>query len=141
MRTEFLVMTLILTLGLGVASAQSADEAAINEVIEGVFAAVAKGDAMAAATYWTENGVLAFGTTDIVGRANIEKAMSEELADGGPQITFTRHATRLLSPTTAIVHGAHEETRPPVKEHSIFTLVEERNEWLIAAVQFAQPEQ
>ena len=43
MRTSFLVMTLILTLGLGVASAQSAEEAAVNTPVEESFAAVAQG--------------------------------------------------------------------------------------------------
>ena len=42
MRTVFLVMTLVLTLGVGCASAQSAEEAAINEVIEGFIAAQGK---------------------------------------------------------------------------------------------------
>ena len=137
MRTVFLVLTLVLTLGLGVASAQSAEEAAINEVVEGVFAAVAKGDAMAIAAYYTENAVRALGTNIVVGRANIEKANSEAFADGGPQITYTRHATHLLSPTTAIMHGAYEVTSatPPIKGHRIFTLVKEGAEWLIAANQ------
>ena len=136
MRTVFLVMTLILTLGLGVASAQSADEAAINEVVEGYFAALNKGDVEGYAAYFTENGVRAIGTNIAVGRANIEKAVSEAFA-GGVQVTFTRHATRLLSPTTAIVHGATEVTSatPPTNGHTIYTLVKEGNEWLIAAVQ------
>ena len=44
MRTVFLVMTLVLTLGLGVASAQSAEEAAINELIEEVSYLLHSGD-------------------------------------------------------------------------------------------------
>ncbi len=136
MRTVFLMVTLILTLGLGFASAQSADEAAINTRVEGHFAATAKGDATAYAAYFTENGVRALGSTIAAGRANIEKAMSAQFADGGLEITFTRHATRLLSPTTAIVHGAFEgPSNTPPQGHSIFTLVKEGNEWLIAALQ------
>ena len=69
------------------------------------------------------------------GRANLEKDSSERFANGGLQVTFTRHATRLLSPTTAIVHGAFEVTGTPVEGHTIFTLVKEGNEWLIAAMQ------
>ena len=137
MRTMFLVMTLILTLGLGVALAQSADEAAINEVIERYFAALNEGDAEGYAACYAENGVRAIGTNITVGRANIEKASSEGFAaDGGLEITFTRHATRLLSPTTAIVHGATEvPSATPPEGHSIYTLVKEGNEWLIAALQ------
>ena len=142
MRTVFLVMTLVLTLGVGVASAQSADEAAINAVVEGLFAAVAEGDAAAVAAYYTENAVRALGTDIAVGQANIEKAAMEAYAAdgafaGGVQINFRRHATGLLSPTTAIVHGATEipSLTPPTNAHVIFTLVKEGNEWLIAALQ------
>ncbi len=136
MRTVFLVMTLVLTLGLGVASAQSADEAAINEVVGGYYAALNNGDAEGYAAYFTENGVRAVGTDIAAGRANIEKAISEVFANGGLEITFTRHATRLLSPTTAIVHGAFEiPSFTPPEGHSIFTLVKEGNDWLIAAIQ------
>ena len=140
MRSVFLVMILILTLTLGaasgVASAQSADETAINTRIEGYFAA----PGTAAAAYFTENGVRAFGTNVVVGRANIEKSMIESLASGGGgEIMFTRHATRLLSPATAIVHGAWEipSATSPTNGHNIFTLVKEGNEWLIAANQIA----
>ncbi len=137
MRTVCLVLTLILTLGLGVASAQSAEEAAINTRIEEYIATLNRGDATALAAGYTENAVNAVGTNVVVGRANIEKAMSMVFAAGGPQITFTRHETRLLSPTTAIVHGAVENTNetPPVKGHVIYTLVKEGDEWLIAALQ------
>ena len=138
MRTVFLVLTLILTLGLGVASAQTADEAAVNISVEGYFAAIAKGDVMALAASYTEDGVRAIGTNIAAGRANIEKALSEAFAEfGRVEVTFTRHETRLLSPTTAIVHGAYERTSdtPPTKGHVIFTLVKDGNEWLIAALQ------
>ncbi len=143
MRTVFLAMTLTLTLGLGVAAAQSADETAINNRVEGYFAALNEGDVAGYTACYTENGVRAIGTNVTVGRANIEKASSETFADGGLQITFTRHATRLLSPTTAIVHGATEIPSNTPNGHVIFTLVKEGNEWLIAALQFgaAPPEQ
>ena len=75
MRTVFLVVTLILTLGLGFASAQSADEAAINTRVEGHVAVTAKGDATADAAYDTESAVRALGTNVVAGRANIEKAV------------------------------------------------------------------
>ena len=143
MRTVFLMMTLILTLGLGVAAIQSAEEAAINTRIEGYFAALAKADMEGYLAFYTENAVRALGTNIVVGRANIAQAST--FADGGPQITFTRHATRLLSPTTAIVHGAYEITSAPAPAtgHQIFTLVKEGDEWLVAAVQvaFASPAQ
>ena len=93
MRTVFLMMTLILTLGLGVAATQSAEEAAINTRIEGYFAAMAKADMEGYLAFYTENAVRALGTNIVVGRANIAQAST--FADGGPQITFTRHATRV----------------------------------------------
>ncbi len=143
MRIVFLVMALILTLGLGLASAQSADEAAVNSLIDGYYAALNSGDMEAYAASFREDGVRAIGTNITVGRANIEKAMSEP--GGGIEITFTHHATRLLSPTTALVHGAYEipSFTPPGSGHAMFTLVKEGNDWLIAAIQAgnAVPEQ
>ncbi len=125
--------------------AQSAEDAAVSNRVEGYFAALNEGDVETYAAYYTENAVRALGTDIVVGRANIEKASSEAFADGGLQINFTRHATRLLSPTTAIVHGAFEITSntPPTKGHQIFALVKEGNDWLIAALQVANalPEQ
>ena len=135
MRTVFLLLTLILTLGLGVASAQSAEEAAVNNRVEGFFTAVAKGDVTGVAASFTENAVLAIVTNVSVGRANIESRARNEVGGGGLQITFTRHGTRLLSPTTAIVYGAFEIPSFGLKGHEIFTLVKEGNEWLIAALQ------
>ncbi len=92
---------------------------------------------MAFAACYTENAVQAIGTNINAGRASIEKNVSELLAAGQVQITFTRHATRLLSPTTAIVHGAFEITSntPPTQGHMMYTLVREGNDWLIAALQ------
>ena len=127
------------------ASAQSDEEAAINNRIEETYAALNKSDAEGYAAAFQEDAVQAFVANVTVGRANIEKAVSEVLADGEPQIAFTHHATRLLSPTTAIVHGAFEITSdtPPMKGHNLYTLVKEGDEWLIAALQIAPalPEQ
>ena len=139
MRTVFLVMTLILTLGLGVASAQSADEAAINARVEGLYAAVAKGDVPAVVASFHENAVRALGTDIVVGRANIEKAAMEAFAQGGVPVKFMHHATQLLSPTTAIVHGGTENaSATPTQGHVIVTLVKEGNDWLVAALQTGQ---
>ena len=130
------------SLGLGVATAQSADEAAINEVVEENLAALARGDAAAYAATYTENAVRSFRAMVGVGRANIEKGMSEFFAElgGGIRMTFSRHETRLLSPTTAIVHGAfaYAWTSATPDGHETFTLVKEGNEWLIAADQISQ---
>ena len=140
MRTAFLVIALVATLGLGVASAQSADEAAINTRIEAAYDAFNKGDARAVAANYTEDAVFAVGPSVVVGRANIEKDRSEAYpAFDGLQATFLHHETRLLSPTTAIVHGAYEapSATPPVEGHEIYTLVKRDDEWLIAALQTA----
>ena len=57
----------------------------------------------------------------------------------GLQIEYTHHATRLLSPTTAITHGSQVMTSatPPLKGHQIMTWVKVGNDWVIAALQVA----
>ena len=115
---------------------QSAEEAAVNRRVEEVYAALNRGDVEGYAAAFHADAVHAIGTTVSVGRTTIEKFVSEPFANG-LRLTFTRHATRLLSPTTAIVHGAQEATTatPPTKQHTILTLVKEGNDWLIAALQ------
>ena len=50
-----------------------------------------------------------------------------------------RHCSAAVSPTTAIVHGATEvPSVTPPEGHSIYTLVKEGNDWLIAAMQAGQ---
>ena len=72
MRTVFLMMTLVLTLGLGVTAAQSAEETAVNNRIEEAYTALAEGDARAFAACFTENAVQAFVANVTVGRANMD---------------------------------------------------------------------
>ena len=106
---------------------------------------MAEGDVQAVVASFHENAVRALGTDIVVGRANVEKAAMEAFAQGGVPVKFMHHATRLLSPTTAIVHGGTENASatPPTQGHVIVTLVKEGNEWLIAAFQTgrAVPEQ
>jgi len=117
---------------------QSGEQAAINKRVEGLYQALAKGDVKAYVAALHQDAVRAIGTNVAVGRPAIEKAVAAALAQGGVPIKFTRHATRLLSPTTAIVHGSTEDaSTPPQKGHVIFTLVKEGNDWLIAAFQTA----
>ena len=98
---------------------------------------MAKGDVKAYVASWDENAVRAKGTNIVVGRANLEKDVTEGSRQGGAPIKFTRHATRLLSPTTALVHGATEDasTNPATKGHTMITLVKNGNEWLVAGLQ------
>lgn len=116
---------------------QSADEAAVNKRIEELYAAIAKGDVKAYVASWDENAVRAIGTNIVIGRPNLEKAATEAYRQGGLPIKFTRHATRLLSPTTALVHGATEDasTNPATKGHTMITLVKKGNEWVVAGLQ------
>jgi len=136
MRTVFLVLTLILTLGLGVAAAQSADEAAVNTRVEEAYAALNRSDVEGYAAAFHEDAVHAIATNVSVGRANIATFVGPLFASG-LRITFTRHATRLLSPTTALVYGAQEVPGAPGVAHAMLTLVKEGNEWFIAAIQVA----
>ena len=138
MRTLFTAMTIILTLGLGDAPAQSADEAAIRALVEELSLAVAKLDATAVAVYLAEDAVVALGTNVVVGRANVEKDRREAWADAEPsEHLWPRQVIHLLSPTTAIAYGSTAPTMPAA--HQILTLVKEGNEWLVAAVQTAAP--
>ena len=116
---------------------QGAEEAAVNKRVEGLYAAMAKGNVKAYVASWDENAVRAKGTNIVVGRANLEKDVTEAFRHGGAPIKFTRHATRLLSPTTALVHGATEDasTNPATKGHTMITLVKKGNEWLVAGLQ------
>lgn len=125
MRFGFLVMGVVLVLTSGLA-AQTGDEAAVNSRVDGFYA----GDADARAGIWHENGVLAVGTNVFFGRANIPGP------DGRLPITFTRHATTVLSPTVAVTHGSFE-TEYGTSGHTTITLVKEENEWFIAAFQSA----
>ncbi len=118
---------------------QTADEAAVNKRVESVYQSLATGDIKTYLAAFHPNAVRAVGATVVVGRAAIEKAVTAQLAKGSVAIKFTRHATWLASPTTAIVHGMTEDTsvKPATRGHSTFTLVKEGNDWLVAAIQTA----
>ena len=60
----------------------------------------------------------------IIGRADIATFESSSFANG-LQIEYTHHATRLLSPTTAISHGSQVVTSatPPVEGHAVYAWV------------------
>ena len=133
-----IALTVIVALGVGPTFAQSADEVAINSRIEGLYAALDKGDVKAYVASFHENAVRAIGTDIVIGPLDIEKAAAEAFAQGGLPIKFTRHATWLLSPTTALVHGSTENvsTNLPTKGHTMITLVKE-DEWLVAGLQAA----
>ena len=136
-----IALTVIVALGVGPTFAQSADEDAINKRVEGLYAALAEGDVEAYVASFHEKAVRAIGTDIVIGPSDIRKAVAETFAQGGVPIKFTRHATWLLSPTTALVHGGTENasTDPPTKGHTILTLVKDGDEWLVAGLQAAAP--
>ncbi len=72
-------MTLILILGLGVTSSQSAEEAAVDNRVEELFAAINKGDAKAFVARYTENGVKAQATDTTAGRGRSEEVQLSQL--------------------------------------------------------------
>jgi len=133
-----LVMSLFV-LGIALASGQSGDETAINRRVEGLYQSIAKGDVTGYLAALQQDALRAIGTNVSVGRRENEKAVKAALASGGVPIKFTRHSTRLLSSTVAIVHGSTEDAsmKPVQNGHATFTLVKEGNDWVIAAFQTA----
>ena len=138
MRSAFLVMTVILTLGVGIAAAQSAEESAVTSRIEEVYADLNRGDIEDYLLNYHEDVVYAIVNNVFIGRADIETFESPSFANG-MQIEYTHHATRLLSPTTAITHGSQVMTSatPPLEGHVVNTWVKVGNDWVIAALQVA----
>ena len=138
MRFAFLVMTVILTLGVGIAAAQSAEESAVNRRIEEVYAALNRGDLEGYLPMFHEDAVYAIVNNVFIGRADIATFGNPSFANG-MRIEYTHHATRLLSPTTAITHGSQVMTSatPPREGHVINTWVKVGNDWVIAALQVA----
>ena len=143
MRSAFLVMTVILTLGVGSSAAQSAEESAVNSRASEQLAALNRGDIADYVAHYHEDAVYAIthplsGNNVHIGRAAIATFERPNFANG-MQIEYTRHATRLLSPTTAITHCSQVMTSatPPMEGHAIFTWVKVGNDWVVAALQVA----
>ena len=138
MRSAFLVMMVILTFGVGIAAAQSAEESAVNSRVDEVYAALNRGDVEGYLLNFHEDAVYAIVNNVFIGRADIATFESPSFANG-MRIEYTHHATRLLSPTTAIVHGSQVMTSatPPLEGHAIGTWVKVGNDWVIAALQVA----
>ena len=138
MRFAFFVMTVILTLGVGTAAAQSAEESAVTSRIEEVYADLNRGDIEDYLLNYHEDVVYAIVNNVFIGRADIETFESPSFANG-MRIEYTHHSTRLLSPTTAITHGSQVMTSvtPQREGHVINTWVKVGNDWLIAALQVA----
>ena len=110
--------------------AQAAAEAAVNRRVDSYYAAMRRGDAEAAAGFYHENGVRV-GASVTVGRSNTLSAYRESFSDGGLPISFTRHATTLVSPNVAITYGSFE-IEGVETGHVMTTLVKDGNEWFIA---------
>ena len=138
MRSAFLVMTVILTLGVGIAAAQSAEESAVNSRLDEQFAALNRGDVEGYLLNYHEDVVYAIVNNVSIGRADVATFESRSFTNG-MQIEYTHHATRLLSPTTAITHGSQVMTSatPPREGHVVNTWGKGGNDWVIAALQVA----
>ena len=138
MRSAFLMMTVFLTLGVGIAAAQSAEESAVTSRLDEVYAALNRGDVEGYLLNYHEDVVYAIVNNVFTGRAGIEAFESPSFANG-MRIEYTHHATRLLSPTTAITHGSQVMTSatPPLEGHVVNTWVKVGNDWVIAALQVA----
>ena len=127
MRSTFLVMTVILTLGVGIAAAQSAEESAVTSRLDEVYAALNRGDVQSYLLHHHEDAVYAVENNVFIGRAAIAAFESPSFANG-MQIEYTHHATRLLSATTAITHGNQvmPSATPPREGHVINNLGQSR---------------
>ncbi|MEE3202639.1 MAG: nuclear transport factor 2 family protein [Acidobacteriota bacterium] len=138
MRSAFLMMTVFLTLGVGIAAAQSAEESAVTSRLDEVYAALNRGDVEGYLLNYHEDVVYAINNNVFIGRADVATFESPSFTNG-MQIEYTHHATRLLSPTTAITHGSQVMTSatPPLEGHVVNTWVKVGNDWVIAALQVA----
>ena len=138
MRSAFLVMTVILTLGVGIAAAQSAEESAVTSRLDEVYAALNRGDVEGYLLNYHEDVVYAIVNNVSIGRADVATFESPSFTNG-MQIEYTHHSTRLLSPTTAITHGDQLMTSatPPRVGHNITTWLKVDDDWVIAAIQVA----
>ena len=138
MRSVFIVTTVILTFGVGIAAAQSAEESAVTSRLDEVYAALNRGDVEGYLLNYHEDVVYAINNNVFIGRADVATFESPSFTNG-MQIEYTHHATRLLSPTTAITHGSQVMTSatPPLEGHVVNTWVKVGNDWVIAALQVA----
>ena len=143
MRFAFSVMTVILIFGVGISAAQSADESAVNSRYSEQLAALNRGDVEGYVATFHEDAVYAIthplsGNNVHIGRADIATFERPFFANG-MQIEYTHHATRILSPTTAITHGSQVmiSATPPLQGHQIATWVKVGNDWVMAALQVA----
>ena len=138
MRTTLIASTLILSVGLGLSLAQSADEAAIKKLSDDYAAAVKKSDAKALAALHADDAVRASGAGIWVGRDKVEKGLTEQFANGpagGGGVSITMHDMKMIADDVAIVHGAYKAANGT--GHFIRTLVKKDGSWKVAAIQIA----
>lgn len=137
MRTIAVAVTWVQTLGLVLAIAQSGDEAAIKKLNDEYAAAVKNADAKALAALHAEDAVRASGAGIWVGRAKIEKGLTDQFANraAGAGVSLTIHDIKMLTDDVAIVHGAYKAANGT--GHFIRTLVKKDGSWRVAANQIA----
>ena len=137
MRTITVAVSLVLTLGLVLVFAQGADETAIQKLNDEYAAAVKNADAKALAALHAEDAVRASGAGIWVGRAKIEKGLTDQFANRAPGagVSLTIHDIKMLTDDVAIVHGAYKAANGT--GHFIRTLVKKDGSWRVAAIQIA----
>ena len=97
-----------------------------------------RGDAKAAASFYTEDGVRVGAMGDIEhGRAEIEKAYDHLLHKGipGAKATMDKGVIRMLSPELAVWQGGLEikkpDGSPPMKGYVVQVMKKVQGRWLV----------
>lgn len=114
------------------------DEDAIVREVQAFSEAWSRGDAKAAAGFYTEDGVRVGAMGDVQhGRAELEAAYDKLLhgAFAGAKVTQERGAVRMLTPELALWRGGMEITPagggPPVKGHVAQIMKKVDGRWLV----------
>src|SRR6266568_9567879 len=122
----------VLVLPMGVAKAQTKDEAAIRKVFADFAEAWAKDDAKSMASMWTEDGdIINPQGRKASGRAEVEKLFADEHSTifKGSHISFSNGTVRFVRPGVAVfttdydVEGANAPEGSPVPKGGMVTCV------------------
>ncbi len=114
------------------------EQEAIFQEMEAFSAAWSRGDAKAAASFFTEDGVRVGAAGDVqCGRAELE-AGYEQLLDGrfaGATVTQERGTVRMLTPDLALWQGgmtiAPPGGAPPIKGYVVQLMKKVQGRWLV----------
>ena len=146
---ERLPIFLVATLVVGAASiyaqlGTSADEAAIQKILDARNAAYNNHDAKALAATYAPDADLVTGTGRLVsGRAEIEKNYTENFAgvDKNASVKIESSKLRFLTPDTAILDlggVTTGRTDGAVKTHATWVYVRRNGQWMVVAIRAAR---